>query len=63
VTLRTIAAYDLRIIVVCSEGYPSSLAAAALVELGIHRATDLVGGFLAWREAGLPWYYPNTSRL
>jgi rhodanese-related sulfurtransferase len=44
-------AYDRRIIVVCNEGYQSSLAAATLRELGLHRATDLVGGFQAWREA------------
>ena len=43
-----------RWIVVCSEGYTSSLAAAALLDLGLHRATDLVGGFAAWRAAGLP---------
>jgi rhodanese-related sulfurtransferase len=49
-----IAAYDLDVIVVCSQGYTSSLAAAALVDLGLSRATDLVGGFLAWRAAGLP---------
>jgi rhodanese-related sulfurtransferase len=36
---------DLRVIVVCNEGYSSSLAAATLRQLGLHRATDLVGGF------------------
>ncbi|GJF28009.1 sulfurtransferase [Kitasatospora sp. NE20-6] len=41
-------------IVVCSEGYASSLAAASLRELGLHRATDLDGGFVAWAAAGLP---------
>ena len=46
--------YDLRIVVACSEGYTSSLAAAALQDLGLHLATDLAGGFRAWREAGLP---------
>ncbi len=46
--------YDLRVIVLCSEGYTSSLAAASLQDLGLHRATDLVGGFVAWRRAGLP---------
>ena len=46
--------YDLRVIVVCSEGYTSSLAAAALQDLGLFRATDLEGGFGAWQEAGLP---------
>ncbi len=48
------ASYDLAVVVVCSEGYTSSLAAAALQVLGISRATDLEGGFVAWREAGLP---------
>jgi rhodanese-related sulfurtransferase len=48
------ASYDARIIVVCSEGYTSSLAAAALQDLGISRATDLEGGFQAWLRAGLP---------
>ena len=45
---------DRRVIVVCHEGYQSSLAAANLRELGFARAADLVGGFLAWRDAGLP---------
>jgi rhodanese-related sulfurtransferase len=49
-----IAGYDLHVIVVCNEGYASSLAAAALQNLGIQRATDLVGGYRAWRTAGLP---------
>ncbi len=49
-----ITSYDLRIIVFCSEGYTSSLAAAALQELGLHRATDLIGGIHAWLTAGLP---------
>ena len=48
------ASYDLRVIVFCSEGYTSSLAAAALQELGVHGATDLDGGFRAWQQAGLP---------
>jgi rhodanese-related sulfurtransferase len=45
---------DLLVIVICSEGYTSSLAAAALQDVGVHRATDVVGGFKAWRAAGLP---------
>src|SRR5881409_2661100 len=36
---------DLRVIVVCNEGYASSLAAATLQELGLRRATDLIGGY------------------
>lgn len=39
-----IADYDLQVIVVCQEGYTSSLAAAALQDIGIHRATDVIGG-------------------
>lgn len=49
-----IADHDLQVIVLCSEGYTSSLAAATLQQLGIHRATDVIGGFHAWRAAGLP---------
>jgi rhodanese-related sulfurtransferase len=45
---------DRRVIVMCDEGYTSSLAAASLQELGFARATDLDGGFQAWRSAGLP---------
>jgi rhodanese-related sulfurtransferase len=46
--------YHLEVIVTCQEGYTSSLAAAALQDLGLHRATDLDGGFAAWQAAGLP---------
>lgn len=49
-----VARYGLRVIVLCTEGYTSSLAAAALQELGVHRATDLAGGYRAWLAAGLP---------
>lgn len=42
------------VVVVCNEGYHSSLAARDLRELGFPRATDLVGGFRAWKAAGLP---------
>jgi rhodanese-related sulfurtransferase len=43
-----------RLIVMCDAGYASSLAAATLQELGLPQATDLDGGFQAWRAAGLP---------
>ncbi|HEY2669472.1 MAG TPA: rhodanese-like domain-containing protein [Rugosimonospora sp.] len=46
--------YDLRVIVYCQEGYTSSLAAAALQDLGLFLATDLDGGIVAWQRAGLP---------
>jgi rhodanese-related sulfurtransferase len=45
---------DRQLIVMCDEGYQSSLAAASLQRLGFRHATDLVGGFQAWRNAGLP---------
>jgi rhodanese-related sulfurtransferase len=45
---------DRSVIVMCDEGFQSSLAAATLHELGHARATDLAGGFQAWRAAGLP---------
>lgn len=48
------ASYDAHVVVICSEGYSSSLAAATLQQLGVSRATDVVGGFRAWRRAGLP---------
>ena len=48
-----VASYALQVIIFCSEGYTSSLAAASLLDLGVH-ATDLEGGFRAWESAGLP---------
>lgn len=46
--------YDLQVVVVCGHGYSSSLAAASLRAVGLHRATDMVGGVAAWKAAGLP---------
>ncbi|KDQ52617.1 hypothetical protein JAAARDRAFT_40220 [Jaapia argillacea MUCL 33604] len=46
--------YDLRVIVFCQEGYTSSLAAAALQDLGLLHATDIIGGFSEWVDSGLP---------
>ena len=51
---------DQDIVVVCQAGYASSLAAASLLELGLLRATDFVGGYEAWAQAGLP---TSTARL
>ena len=48
------ASYDVPVVIMCNEGYSSSLAAAVLQDLGLRRATDLVGGFRAWADAGLP---------
>ena len=52
--------YDLDIVVLCSEGYTSSLAVDALRALGLRRASDVVGGFQAWAAAGLPMV-PGTG--
>ncbi|WP_051944691.1 rhodanese-like domain-containing protein [Streptacidiphilus rugosus] len=46
--------HDRLVVVVCNEGYASSLAARSLHALGLHRATDVIGGFQAWAAAGLP---------
>src|ERR1700728_3686481 len=53
--------HDVQVIVFCSESYTSSLAAAALQDLGLWRATDIVGGFDAWRAAGLPIVPPGKT--
>jgi rhodanese-related sulfurtransferase len=49
-----LARFDSHVIVFCSQGYASSLAAASLRHLGLTRATDMAGGFQAWKAAGLP---------
>lgn len=49
-----IGGLERHLIVMCDEGYQSSLAAATLQQLGFASATDLAGGFQAWRAAGLP---------
>lgn len=43
-----------RVILVCNEGYQSSLAAAVLIDLGVEGATDLIGGFRAWKAMAGP---------
>lgn len=49
--------YDVAVIVVCRQGYSSSLAVASLRDIGLHRATDIVGGVEAWIAAGLPLHH------
>jgi rhodanese-related sulfurtransferase len=46
--------YDVEIVIICRQGYSSSLAAASLRSIGLWRATDMIGGAEAWIEAGLP---------
>jgi rhodanese-related sulfurtransferase len=48
-TLPEVTDYNQAVVVVCSEGYASSLAAASLRQLGFRRAGDLAGGYRAWR--------------
>ena len=60
VRLPQVTGYDQRVIVMCSQGYASSLAAASLQDVGLVNATDLAGGFLAWARAGLP-RQPGTA--
>lgn len=52
--------HDIEVVVICQGGYSSSLAAASLQDIGLHRATDLIGGFDAWVAAGLPVVAPDT---
>jgi rhodanese-related sulfurtransferase len=47
-------------IVLCDEGFSSSLAADSLQQLGLHNATDVIGGFRAWHAAGLPIVRPDA---
>jgi rhodanese-related sulfurtransferase len=53
--------YDVDVIVMCVEGYTSSLAAVALQDIGLASATDLDGGFRAWEKAGLPVIYGEDA--
>jgi rhodanese-related sulfurtransferase len=59
--LPVAAHHGVQVIVFCSEGYTSSLAAASLQDLGLWRATDLVGGFHAWQATGLPTVPPSHA--
>lgn len=52
--IAAIASAETRVILLCNERYSSSLAAATLKELGLVNATDVIGGFQAWKAAGLP---------
>ena len=52
--------HEVRVIVICAEGDSSSLAAASLQDLGLVNATDVIGGFVAWKAAGLPIRKPEA---
>ncbi len=49
-----VTGYDLEVVVLCNEGYSSSLVADTLRTLGLTRTVDVIGGFVAWAAAGLP---------
>jgi len=49
-----VTGYDLDVVVLCNQGYSSSLVADTLRSLGLHRAVDVIGGFEAWVADGLP---------
>ena len=57
--LPEVAGYGQPVVVVCSEGYASSLAAATLVEMGYEKPSDLIGGFRAWRS----WFARRGDRV
>lgn len=51
---------DRQVVLLCDHGYSSALAAATLADLGFTHACDVVGGFAAWREAGLATTFPGA---
>ena len=61
--IPALARADTQIIVMCSEGYASTLAAATLRRIGLREATDLDGGFQAWKAAGLRKRTGQAARL
>jgi rhodanese-related sulfurtransferase len=52
--IRDVSGHEQVVVLFCSEGYASSLAAATLLDMGFRNATDLAGGFQAWKAAGFP---------
>jgi rhodanese-related sulfurtransferase len=55
--------YNQLLVVVCNEGFSSSLAAVSLQQLGFHQATDLIGGVAAWADAGLDLVAPEGDEV
>ena len=56
-----VTGYDLEVIVLCNQGYSSSLVADTLRSLGLRRAVDVIGGFEAWAALGLPVVGPRRA--
>ncbi len=61
--LAQITSIEQTLVAVCNEGFSSSLAAATLQSLGYKNATDLIGGFLAWRDAGLAIEHATNDEI
>jgi rhodanese-related sulfurtransferase len=57
----SLARPDARVVLMCNEGFQSSLAAATLQQFGLGEATDVIGGFQAWRADGLPIGRPKEG--
>lgn len=57
VRIPEVTSADVEVVVVCRQGYSSSIAAAALLDVGLHRATDMIGGVEAWTAARLPLHH------
>ncbi len=53
--------YDVDVVVLCNQGYSSSLVADTLRSLGLRRAVDVIGGFEAWAALGLPVVRPRRA--
>ena len=58
-----ITGHEQLLVVVCNEGFSSSLAAVSLQQLGFHRATDLIGGVKAWADAGFALVAPLNDEI
>lgn len=58
-----VGSYERCLVLVCNEGYSSSLAAVALHEIGFTNATDIIDGIRGWQEAGLPLVAPMPLQV
>jgi rhodanese-related sulfurtransferase len=59
--IAEVEGYEQQVVVICGQGYSSSLAAASLQDCGLHRATDVAGGFEAWAADGMPVIPPDAQ--
>jgi rhodanese-related sulfurtransferase len=59
--LAEVTGYEQQVILICNQGFSSSLAAATLQQIGLRNATDVCGGFEQWAARGLPVRAPSVS--